>query len=216
MGGSGIVCVTTCVCGVMVRMMRFVVTTRRTRFTGLRAAWRLRTTFLPTHGEQDWTVWARAFGTSAICIAPLPMIAPPQVQAQSLARAIRTDIGFSFFPVAGAKRHRPAPPVTLRYNSKGQSFVNAAIVLTAFACPRAGIGTRNQQKSRYLSQNRTHYAAILCNWLTFGPKSPLREPLSPVTIKPIESLLSLRRFIAASRRVAIGSLGACIVASGWV
>jgi len=91
-------------------MMRFVVTTRRTRFTGLRAAWRLRTTFLPAQGEQDWTVWARAFGTSAICIAPLPMIAPPQVQAQSLARAIRTDIGFSFFPVAGAKRHQTAPP----------------------------------------------------------------------------------------------------------
>lgn len=150
--------------------MRFVVTTRRTRFTGLRAAWRLRTTFLPAHGEHDWTVCARAFGTSAICIAPLPMIAPPQVQAQSLARAIRTDIGFSFFPVAGAKRPRPAPPVHLRYNSKGQSFVNAAIVLTAFACPRAGIGTRNQQKSRYLSQNRTDCAAILCNWLTFGPK----------------------------------------------
>lgn len=38
MGGSGIVCVTTCCCGVAVRMMRFVVTTRRTRFTGLRAA----------------------------------------------------------------------------------------------------------------------------------------------------------------------------------
>ncbi|HJS10559.1 hypothetical protein [Sphingopyxis sp.] len=152
-------------------MIRFVVTTRRTRFTGLRAAWRLRTTFLPAHGEQDWTVWARAFGTSAICIAPLPMIAPPQVQAQSLARAIRTDIGFSFFPVAGAKRHRPAPPIHLCYDPKGQSFMNAAIVLTAFACPRAGIGTRNQSKSRYLSQNRTDYATILCDWLIFGPKS---------------------------------------------
>src|SRR3546814_13877421 len=75
--------------------------------TALFRSWRLRTTFfLATHGEQDWTC-ARAFGTSVICIAPLPMIAPPQVQAQSLARAIRTDIGFSFFPVAGAKRHRP-------------------------------------------------------------------------------------------------------------
>src|SRR3546814_13172837 len=77
------------------------------------------------------------------------MIAPPQVQAQSLARAIRTDIGFSFFPVAGAKRHRPTPPIHLRYNPKGQSFVNAAILLTAFACPRAGNATRNQQKTRY-------------------------------------------------------------------
>src|SRR3546814_15608486 len=99
------------------------------------------------------------------------MIAPPQVQAQSLARAIRTDIGFSFFPVAGAKRHRPTPPIHLRYNPKGQSFVNAAILLTAFACPRAGNATRNQQKTRYLSQNSTKYARILLDWLTFGPKS---------------------------------------------
>jgi hypothetical protein len=90
-------------------MMRLVVTTRRIRLTGLRAAWRLRTTFLPTQGEQDLTVWARALGTSVICIAPVPISAPPQVQAQSLARAIRTDIGFSFFPVAGAKRHPPTP-----------------------------------------------------------------------------------------------------------
>ncbi|GEM_PF-3104507 len=118
MGGSGIVCVTTWVCGVAVRMMRLVVTTRRIRLTGLRAAWRLRTTFLPTQGEQDLTVWARALGTSAICIAPLPMIAPPQVQAQSLARAIRTDIGFSFFPVAGAKHHRPTPNLTFAIPQK--------------------------------------------------------------------------------------------------
>ena len=158
----------------MVRITFFVVTTRRTRFTGLRAAWRLRTTFfLATHGEQDWTC-ARAFGTSVICIAPLPMIAPPQVQAQSLARAIRTDIGFSFFPVAGAKRPRPTPPIHLRYNPKGQSFVNAAIPLTAFTCPRAGKGVWNQQKTPYLSQNSTNYAVILCDWLTFGPKSPSR------------------------------------------
>jgi len=157
-----------------VRITRFVVTTRRTRFTGLRAAWRLRTTFLPAQGEQDWTVWARAFGTSAICIAPLPMIAPPQVQAQSLARAIRTDIGFSFFPVAGVKRHRPTPPVHLRYSPKGQSFMNAAIALTAFACPRAGNAVRNQSKSPYLSQISTKNAIILCDWLTFGPKWPAR------------------------------------------
>ncbi|WP_145985944.1 hypothetical protein [Sphingopyxis sp. EG6] len=90
-------------------MTRFVVTTRRIRFTGLRAAWRLRTTFLPTQGEQDFAVCARALGTSVICIAPVPISAPPQVQAQSLARAIRTDIGFSFFPVAGAKRQLPTP-----------------------------------------------------------------------------------------------------------
>ncbi|WP_332819527.1 hypothetical protein [Sphingopyxis sp.] len=103
-------------------MMRFVVTTRRTRLTGLRAAWRLRTTFLPAQGEQDLTVWARAAGTSAICIAPLPMMAPPQVQAQSLARAIRTDIGFSFFPVAGAKRHRPTPNSTFAITQKAKAL----------------------------------------------------------------------------------------------
>jgi len=85
-----------------VRITRFVVTTRRIRFTGFLAAWRLRTTFLGPHGVHDCTVDARAFGTSAICIAPLPISAPPQVQAQSLARAIRTDIYFSLFPVAGA------------------------------------------------------------------------------------------------------------------
>ena len=118
MGGSGIVCVTTCCCGVAVRMMRLVVTTRRIRLTGLRAAWRLRTTFLPTQGEQDLTVWARALGTSVICIAPVPISAPPQVQAQSLARAIRTDIGFSFFPVAGAKHHRPTPNLTFAIPQK--------------------------------------------------------------------------------------------------
>lgn len=36
MGGRGIVCVTTCCCGV--RITRFVVTTRRMRFTGFFAA----------------------------------------------------------------------------------------------------------------------------------------------------------------------------------
>jgi len=123
MGGSGIVCVTTCVCGVAVRMMRFVVTTRRIRLTGLRAAWRLRTTFLVAQGEQDCTFrTCAAAGTSAICIAPLPMIAPPQVQAQSLARAIRTDIGFSFFPVAGAKRHRPTPNFTFAITQKAKAL----------------------------------------------------------------------------------------------
>jgi hypothetical protein len=98
------VCVTTCVCGVAVRTTRFVVTTRRTRLTGRFAAWRLRTTFF----LQQFCTCAVA-GTSAICIAPLPMIAPPQVQAQSLARAIRTDIGFSLFSRCAAHRTPGAP-----------------------------------------------------------------------------------------------------------
>src|SRR3546814_3642931 len=84
MGGRGMVCVTTGGGGGAVRTTRVVVTTRRTRLTGRFAAWRLRTTFF----LQQFCTCAVA-GTSAICIAPLPMIAPPQVQAQSLARAIR-------------------------------------------------------------------------------------------------------------------------------
>jgi hypothetical protein len=141
MGGSGTVCVTTCVCGVAVRMIRFVVTTRRTRFTGLRATCRLRTTFLV---QQFCTVCAFARGTSATCIAPVPMIAPPHVQAQSFARAIRTDIGFSLFSRCRCpqrcRRHR----LRLSLRAKGQCFVNTAIALTAFACPRAGKWDRNQ------------------------------------------------------------------------
>ncbi len=53
--------------------------------------------------------WARAAGTSAICIAPLPMIAPPQVQAHSLARAIRTDIDFSLSRCGCARRFAAVP-----------------------------------------------------------------------------------------------------------
>jgi hypothetical protein len=146
MGGRGIVWVTTWVCGVAVRITRFVVTTRRTRFTGRFAAWRLRTTFF-VQGLHDGALRTCAeAGTSAICIAPLPMIAPPQVQAQSLARAIRTDIGFSLFSRCLAGRHPSRDPLAHRLGLKGQSFVNATIVLTAFDCPRAGIGGRNQPK----------------------------------------------------------------------
>ncbi|MCW0197431.1 hypothetical protein [Sphingopyxis sp.] len=113
-------------------MIRFVVTTRRTRFTGLRAACRLRTTFFAPQGVQDCTVDARAFGTSAICIAPPPMRAPPQVQAQSLARAIRTDI----FPFSLSRCRRDRSFLLhLPLKPKGQSFVNASMALTAFTCP---------------------------------------------------------------------------------
>ena len=196
--------------------MRFVVTTRRTRLTGLRAAWRLRTTFLPAQGVQDFTVCARAAGTSAICIAPPPMIAPPQEQAQSLARAIRTDIGFSFFPVAGAKRHPPAPPVHLRYTSKGQSFVNAAIALTAFVCPTAGKRHQNQLKSPYLSQNSTRHTAILSHWLIFGPKSARAgqggRATRPQQIRIVHVVGS--PMLCAHTR--IGSFRACIATRGWL
>ena len=197
-------------------MMRFVVTTRRTRFTGLRAAWRLRTTFLPTQGEQDLTVWARAVGTSAICIAPLPMIAPPQVQAQSLARAIRTDIGFSFFPVATDEVPSADTQFQLRYKLKGQSFMNTAIALTAFACPTAGKGALNQSKSVYLSQNNTGTDANLLGWLKFGPKSTSMKSRLARREAAMESLRTRCRFIAASPLITIAFFGACIVASGWL
>jgi hypothetical protein len=39
-----------------------------------------------------WTMVGRASGFSATCTAPPPMTAPPQVQAQSFARAIFTDM----------------------------------------------------------------------------------------------------------------------------
>ena len=123
MGGRGIVCVTTCVCGVAWRMTRFVVTTRRTRFTGFFAAWRLRTTFFGLQGAQGFAVWARAAGTSEICIAPPPMIAPPQVQAQSFARAIRTDMVFlSLFPLFGGKAPHPDARLHHRYRLKAKAL----------------------------------------------------------------------------------------------
>lgn len=103
-------------------MMRLVVTTRRTRLTGLRAAWRLRTTGL--QGVHDGALrTCAAAGTSAIFIAPLPMMAPPQVQAQSLARAIRTDIRFlSSFPLRAIGAAGPAPVHTISYSQKAKAL----------------------------------------------------------------------------------------------
>ena len=64
-------------------------TTLRTRFTlrtgVLRAILRAFTFFFAT-------LYTCAGGASATCIAPPPMSAPPQVQAQSFAKAMRTDI----------------------------------------------------------------------------------------------------------------------------
>ena len=43
----------------------------------------------------EWaTTLGRGGGFSATWTAPPPMIAPPQVQAQSFAKAIRTDISY--------------------------------------------------------------------------------------------------------------------------
>ena len=54
-------------------------------------------------------VWAGWRVTSATCTAPPPMTAPPQAQAQSLAKAIRTDIAFSFSLPALPLRQIPFP-----------------------------------------------------------------------------------------------------------
>lgn len=53
------------------------------------------------------TMAGRAGGFSATWTAPPPTIAPPAVQAQSFARAIRTDIPvFPFWPIGWRKAHR--------------------------------------------------------------------------------------------------------------
>ena len=62
-------------------------TTRRTRFTGFFALAKRTGAALARR-----TRAGRDGGFSATCMAPPPMTAPPHVQAQSLARAIRTDI----------------------------------------------------------------------------------------------------------------------------
>lgn len=74
---------------VTVRVMRF--TTRR---AGARAAMRLRGAFLTL-----WVLTYAVFGWLVACIAPPPMTAPPQAQAQSFASAIRTDITLIPYPI---------------------------------------------------------------------------------------------------------------------
>ena len=60
-------------------------------------------------------LWAHLAGGREVAL-PVPMIAPPHVQAQSFARAIRTDIGFSLFSrCLVGRRHTPAPACTFCY-----------------------------------------------------------------------------------------------------
>ena len=73
------------------------------------ATWR-RTTRLATLCLE----YATRAGASAACTAPPPITAPPQAQAQSLARAIRTDIGsLSRLPVGRAQIRTTATPVAM-------------------------------------------------------------------------------------------------------
>ncbi|WP_206185914.1 hypothetical protein [Sphingosinicella sp. BN140058] len=67
--------------------------TLRTRLARTRAAGRTLLTFgVRTLAFAFLTNTGREGGFSATCTAPPPMIAPPQVQAHNLAKAIRTDI----------------------------------------------------------------------------------------------------------------------------
>lgn len=84
---------------VTVRVMRF--TTRR---AGARAAIRLRGAFLTL-----WDFTYAVLGWLDACIAPPPITAPPQAQAQSFARAIRTDI--TFFPYPRGEMRLPPGPI---------------------------------------------------------------------------------------------------------
>ena len=71
-----------------------VLATRLTRFT-VRGLARCRTVFAFAFAWR--TSWGRSGGFSATWTAPPPMIAPPQVQAQSFAKAILTDIKRTLF-----------------------------------------------------------------------------------------------------------------------
>ena len=70
-----------------------------------------------------WTTAGRAL--SATCTAPPPMIAPPQVQAHNLAKAIRTDIGIHSCLVA----HRSGSErVRLPFHKSAEEKVNRKVV----------------------------------------------------------------------------------------
>ncbi len=88
--------VTTVGVQVDVVVVRTTLRTRLTLPTGVRCA------ILRALGLCFLTLWTCAGGVSATCIAPPPISAPPQVQAQSFAKAMRTDIISTFFSL-GAK-----------------------------------------------------------------------------------------------------------------
>lgn len=89
--------VTTVGVQVDVVVVRTTLRTRLTFRTGVRCA------ILRTFGCDFFlTLYTCAGCVSATCIAPPPISAPPQVQAQSFAKAMRTDIISTFFSL-GAK-----------------------------------------------------------------------------------------------------------------
>lgn len=118
--------------------------TLRTRWTGLARATR-RTGFvvlatrtrLSPLTERYWPCLA---GASATCTAPPPIRAQPAAQADSFARAIRTDISGALFSCAregtkltGAPSHRSSLP------SRTQRLVNRTTPLTLIPQSRSEI-----------------------------------------------------------------------------
>ncbi len=82
--------------------------TRRTVRRTTRRTVRARRTW-PLFAFACLTIAGRAGGFSATWTAPPPMIAPPQVQAQSFAKAILTDITASPFLAVQRMEDRVAP-----------------------------------------------------------------------------------------------------------
>jgi hypothetical protein len=89
---------------------------RTTRRTSRRCAEAYRTEPPPrTLDPECATTLGRAGGFSATWTAPPPTIAPPQVQAQSFAKAILTDITLSPFLAVVADEKAGADPSRLRH-----------------------------------------------------------------------------------------------------
>lgn len=113
------------------QMVRVVVTTRRTFAARRTATWRtIRLVFL--------TCATRGLADSATCTAPPPITAPPQAQAHSFAKAIRTDITLPFCRPAhlpGMPRHYGQGAAIPTVQNKGLS----SIILTINSCPIAAI-----------------------------------------------------------------------------
>ncbi len=93
-GGGG-----TNIGGMMVRVVTAAGAAQATRRTVRRMTrrWLARRTWLRAFAFACLTIAGRSGGFCATWTAPPPMIAPPQVQAQSFAKAILTDITASLF-----------------------------------------------------------------------------------------------------------------------
>ena len=123
--------VTTVGVQVLVVVVRTTLRTRLTLRTGVRCAILRAFTFFFA------TLYTCAGGVSATCIAPPPISAPPQVHAQSFAKAIRTDIFSTFFSL-GAKGLVPmrTDSLCLLMCRETQNKSLSSIALTLFGSRR--------------------------------------------------------------------------------